>query len=204
MVMGWFWSLVWSGFGLGLWICLFFYCGWLLVNSYIISLSLRLIINLCFLWFHKVSYPFKMGFVSKHGFLAATNFVVRINAVVYSTRLTIKGETCLLWSNSKLNMSIGYEVQVKKIFEDFWRDFFISEKDIHIPGLFKRWLSKAHLRPRWKVSRKITYFLYLKYNILQLDCGQKAWNQMIEKCLGRLNLISRLNFFISWNILLHC
>ena len=46
----------------------------------------------------------------------------------------------------------GYEVHVKRILETEWRDLFIPEIHINQPGMFKRWLCKAHLRPRWKVS----------------------------------------------------
>ena len=95
-----------------------------------------------------------MGFVNSKGFSPATNFVVKIHAVVYSEKYSIKGGQ----EGSLMNIIVtipfkGYDVHIKKIMEDAWRDLFVPEAHIHYPKLFMKWLCKAHLRPRWKVQK---------------------------------------------------
>ena len=75
----------------------------------------------------------------------------RINAVVYSEKLGLKGLVDNFWATVSVPYIVGYEVHVKKVLEDDWRDLFIPEAQIQNPSLFKRWLSLTHLRPRWKV-----------------------------------------------------
>ena len=85
-----------------------------------------------------------MGFISKKGFTPATNFVIRINAVVYSEKLGLKGLVDNFWATVSVPYIVGYEVHVKKVLEDDWRDLFIPEAQIQNPSLFKRWLSLTH------------------------------------------------------------
>ena len=81
---------------------------------------------------------------------------------------------------------LGYEVHVKKILEDHWRDLFVPESHIHNPIKFKEWLTKCHLRPRWKVSLNFKNDLISMH--FQLECPPKAWRNMVEKCLGNTSL----------------